>query len=110
LLHASNNGKKLAELLDLHNSSVPHGEPISEDNPVLKFAIDPSGHWLATRNQDFSLHLWDLSSDQPTLQSTAITADDSGLDQLAFSPDGKNLLAGTQLFDMTQPPEAIAKS
>src|SRR5262249_26077268 len=78
---------KLLETLKGHSSAV-HG---------VVFSLD--GRTLASGGYDQTVHLWNVETRRELMQLDSGTVAWSGLETLAFSPDGKHLLAGGRRGD-----------
>jgi WD40 repeat protein len=76
---------------------------------VFTLTIDRRGDLLVTANGDGTASLWDLTlPSKPTLLSTLLAGDASGLGAVDISPDGRTLATGDNtgsaaLWDITDP-------
>ncbi len=61
--------------------------------PVKSSVVDSTGNWAAFLLQDNRIQLWNLANGQP---GTVIAADDQVLHTVAFGPEGRTVLAGTE--------------
>ncbi|QDT34314.1 c-type cytochrome domain-containing protein [Thalassoglobus polymorphus] len=60
---------------------------------VKATAVDTTGNWAAFLLEDNRIQLWNLTNGQPGL---VIAADDQVLHSIAFGPEGKTVLSGTE--------------
>jgi WD40 repeat protein len=62
--------------------------------PGAVLAVAPSGRWVATGGLDRPTYLWDLASDRPEQGREPLRVRvRAGVQQMVFSPDGRQLLA-----------------
>lgn len=73
------------------NRLVPFGDPIDVPD-ALAVAIRPAGDLAATGRRDGGLTLWDLSTRE---RITDLTGPRGGVQSLAFTADGRHLVAGS---------------
>jgi WD40 repeat protein/serine/threonine protein kinase len=95
---------KAVRLWDLR-SADPAGKPLvlrGREDSIHCVAIDPKGRWVAAAGLGWTTVLWDLRSKDPTTAAYFLEGDKIGRSvglyqilALAFSPDGRWLLAGS---------------
>ena len=80
----------------LRPQAAPAAPPFEgERNDVSLVAFSPSGEIAATGNRHGTIQLWEPSSGQPIGKSFGPTGRKARLTALAFTPDGRGILAGT---------------
>ena len=81
------------QLLDTEN--IPLSTPLAtnSNSPVGAVAISPAGTTLASGNYDGKIQLWNVRNPAHPRALGQLMPDSSGISSLAFSPDGRTLVA-----------------
>ena len=92
--------------------AIPKGPPLTgPDGAVYQIAVRPeadgTSRWIATAGDDHAARLWNLD----TGQSVTLAGHQDALRSIAFSPDGRTLVTGSDdataiLWDTTDPERA----
>jgi len=73
------------------------GRAISRhDDEILCSVISPDGRWLATGSLDYTARLWNLESDDPSVDSLVLPRHKAAVTVISFSQDSRWLATGSK--------------
>ncbi|MGL6227399.1 MAG: WD40 repeat domain-containing protein [Thermoguttaceae bacterium] len=85
-------------LWDLQNLSheLPRSLVLNGERPVFCSSFSPNSRWLVLGGEDRSVRLYDLNSNQPTLNHYVFRGHQLDVTTLEFCPDNKHFVSGSR--------------
>ncbi|EJD44393.1 WD40 repeat-like protein [Auricularia subglabra TFB-10046 SS5] len=94
-IHFASSSRLRVHIWNIHRGKIE--TELESTSAVTDIALSPSGQYIATGCEDWSVRIWDARTGQPV--GAPLTGHENDVTSIAFSPDGRSLYIATGSTD-----------